>query len=90
MTQAQQARAGKLDAARGLERYLGLRPEDAGAMAEYALLLADRVEDPKRFERVFLALERALRLDPDGTMSAQGRRGGHEAGGGGFRMRRCT
>ena len=48
-----------------LRRYIGLRPDDAAAAARLGVLLAEQAEDPRAHQQAFLALERALRLDPD-------------------------
>src|SRR6056297_1280307 len=48
-----------------LDRYIGLRPDDAEAAARAAMIRAERAEDPRATLQAFLSLERALRLDPD-------------------------
>ncbi|WP_169978972.1 tetratricopeptide repeat protein [Tautonia rosea] len=47
-----------------LNRYIGLRPDDAEAAAKAGLIRADQVDDGREALQAFLVLERALRLDP--------------------------
>lgn len=51
------------EALRSLQRYIGFKPTDAEAQAEYALLRADRAFEPRALFDAYLALGRALRLD---------------------------
>jgi tetratricopeptide (TPR) repeat protein len=48
-----------------LARYLGLRPDDDGAYARYALLLDKLAKTPRARERAYLVLEQALRRNPE-------------------------
>ncbi len=47
-----------------LNRYIGLRPNDAEANARAGLIRADRAEGPRDHLQALLVLERALRLEP--------------------------
>src|SRR5205807_447564 len=51
------------EAANDLESYLGLRPDDAGALARFGLLLDRLARTPRERERAVAALGQALHRD---------------------------
>lgn len=57
----------KAEAARLLARYLGIRPHDTAVMTRHALLLADTATTFQQQRQAYLAMQAALRSDPEQT-----------------------